>query len=731
MIVPFWKAMLVALTPWRRERLMDSLGWLTFLVVLVWFYRIPPWLWATHLPEIADGLEALWQISFWRDAVLRGKFDLVSLSGMYPLGVHQMTVAHAGLGLLLLPIALIAGSAVAVNVGFVIGLVLCFLGARFFLRQLITSSFFASIGATIFTFALGRTLHIHTHVNVSLASAFGVWMAGFLLRLRQHPHSRCAWGDAGLAGLAWSVSIIAQPYSLFLCIVLLLLLGAQWKAWKFVPVTTAIAFVVSGPVLLLLLQGRTYLSLLGPSLPEIVFYRSRLGCFVGWSGLSPWQFLRERLAACSEPHLQNWGILVLMLAAIGSVIAWRARFVRVLLIVLLSAMILALGPVWPDSPIAGDLTRTVNDFLWKVGKQTKPFLFDEYSETLKETGVPLPPILLVLFVPSYESARVSGRYSIWVGLAAVALSSLALQRLPQRWAIAIGLLWVLELLPVSRLPLSLPTEPHPAHRWAADQLRGRDFAVYSPPGIASIYSHYLAGDLHATSTIGPFLPSYIRYTHPWIEFRHTVADPPSEVLTDPTHVAILRRAQVGIVLLRLRVAELAKQNNALRFIECFKPGPNVRHYYPYTLCAFEVLPGDDFFSIQPVSGFSVFEPGLVWIEGRQAKAGWRTSQPAAQVIEITLRAFCPSDGRQSVVISLNGRPLSSHFWEGNCWERWSTLLTVSPEMLNAGWNVIEFEAATAYQPYLLIPNSGDRRYLSVAVERLRVSPASRVARWER
>lgn len=180
------------------------------------------------------------------------------------------------------------------------------------------------------------------------------------------------------------------------------------------------------------------------------------------------------------------------------------------------------------------------------------------------------------------------------------------------------------------------------------------------------------------------------------------------------------------MLLTPEAAELARQNSALRFVQCFEPEANARIYYPYTLCAFEVLPGEeDFFTIQPVSGFSGFSPDFVWIEGARAKAGWRISQPTTQTTDIPLRAFCPPGGQQSVAITLNGQHIADHTWTGNCWERWSATLTVLPEQLNAGWNTIKFEAASAAQPHLHNPNSKDQRKLSVGVERLHVSlPAS-------
>ncbi len=71
---------------------------------------------------------------------------------------------------------------------------------------------------------------------------------------------------------------------------------------------------------------------------------------------------------------------------------------------------------------------------------------------------------------------------------------------------------------------------------------------------------------------------------------------------------MLRRAQVGVILVSPKSVELAKHNTALRFVECFEPEPHQKAYYP-TLCAFELLPDPEaFFTIQPIKGFSTFEP---------------------------------------------------------------------------------------------------------------------------
>lgn len=707
------------------KRLESIFGWIIFLVTLVWFYRIPPWRWTTYLPGSGDVLEALWQTNFWRDMLISGSFQLVSPVAFYPLGMHQMVLAHVGTGLLLLPVSMIVGGIAAINVGSVAGLVLCFLGARTFLKYFTPSPLLASIGATILTFALGRTFHIHAHLNVALASAAGIWMAAMLMELRQRPSERRAWIWAIGSGICWGIAIIAQPYFIFLASVLLVLPGTQRQAWKYVPLVGISTIVTSGLLLLGVAQGTSYMISKGTSLQALTAFSATPGSYLGWSRLSVWKEPASLTAGWrrnfSEADIQNWGVLSAILAASGVILTWRAKSNRMLTGLLIITSILSFGPLWRDSPLHGDLSRQTNEWIWQLGAVLKPELFSDFSASLKGDSVPLPGMLPVLLIPRYEFARVAGRYSIWVGLTVAALGLITLSRLPHKWAIVLGCLWMIELLPVPRQPQLAPIQPHPAHEWASAQVAGQDAAVFSPPGMEFIYSHYLAGNLPGANANGPFPPAYMRYTYPWITYRNPAMDPLPEALVDPVHVAILRRAQVRIVLLRPEAASMAKQNSALRFAGCFEPDPDLSYYHS-PLCAFEVLPyTDDFFSIQPLSGFSDFEADGVWVEGTRAQAGWRTTYPATTTIDIGLRAYCPEQNKQSVVIRLNNQIVASHQWDFSCWERWDTTLTISPDQLRAGLNVITFEASLAAQPFLYDPENKDRRSLSIMVERLRVS----------
>ncbi|MGQ9815926.1 MAG: hypothetical protein ACUVR3_12390 [Candidatus Roseilinea sp.] len=516
----------------------------------MWFYRLLPWMWDAYLPGRGDPFEALWQIEFWRHALLTGEFQPVSLSAMYPLGMHHMTTAHIGISLILAPIALVTGSAVALNIGFIGGLVLCFLGARNFLRHFTASTLLAGIGATIFTFALGRTFHIHFHINIAFASAFGVWMADLLLRLRQAERRRQAWGYAICSGVLWGAAIVCQPYSLFLCGVLFLLLGNERRAWRYAPVIALSALLISAPLLIGMLQGTAHISSLGPSLFEVAYFGSAPANYLGWGDLSPWQFLKDLTRSwrrvVSEQHMQNWGALFLLLIAAGVITVWRFRYLRahgrILLALLMTSLILSLGPLWQNPPSQFDILKQVNVHLWKLGSQLKPNLFTPATEDLAANSLPLPAIVPVILAPRYEYARVSAHYSMWAGLASIAIAMLFLNRLPRGWAVAIGCLWLLELLPAPQHPQVIPAQPHPADVWAADQKEklSDDRAVFSPPGILYIYSHDLAGGLRSTSISGPFIAGYLRYMHPWIVFSSP--DPLPEALTDPAHAAILRRA---------------------------------------------------------------------------------------------------------------------------------------------------------------------------------------------
>lgn len=713
----------------KAERFESTAGWVVFLATLVWFYQVPPWMWHTHLHAGGDVIEAVWQASFWRDVLLSGSFDPVSREMVYPVGAHQFVEAHVGPGFLLLPVSLGLSSVVAVNVGFVGGFVLCFLGARRFLRFFTPSHFIASIGATAFTFALGRTFHIFQHLHVSLGSTAIVWLATALLALREQPNNPRAWMWAAGGGVCWAIAIIAQPYFVFLGAPLMLLLAHRWQTLRYTLIVAATASVISAPFLFLVNQGATYMRQLRPVISELAYFGSKPQDYVGWGQYSFWTGLAQLSKSLrnwsGEQSFQNWGIGTLVFSAIGAALLWRRRAMRVLILLILLAATLSFGPFWQPIRSQPAFLQRLNNFIWEQGIRLKPAVFTENAVSLsKSNSLPLPGILPVMLLPRYEFARVAGRYSILVSLIAVALVSVFLTRIPKRGGVVLGCLWLIELLPMPRPGIALPATPHPAHKWASRQLVGQESAIFiTSPLVRSLpllYSGYLANRLPSANMILSFVPEHLSYMLPWF-FGN-----PSEVgalLSDPGQVAWLRRAQVKIIFTTPDAVEAAKRNHALQFVRCFESEAQQRRYYP-ALCAFEVLPDpEEFFTILPITGFSTFEPRWVWIEGTYAQAGWWIDRPSPRRLDITLRAYCPPEGEQTATIKLNGQLLTTYHWIGNCWEAQHAQLTLAARQLRSGLNRLEIEAASAAQPYLYDPQSRDRRHLSILVEQLRLTRA--------
>lgn len=730
-------------SPEHRDRLEQVLGMLLFVLYLAWFYRVPPWLWFSHLPKYGDVVEALWQIEFWRNAVVRGELNPVSYAAMWPIGTHLFTIAHNGVALLLLPVALLFGSTFAVNFGFVASHVLSFAGSTLLLKQFTRSPLLASIGSIIATFALGRTVSTYWYLNVSLATALGPWLL-WLAHRTANSTGVVSRSLAIFSGLIWGASIVAQPYYAFIFGIALLVVAN--KRLGYLIGSAIAAALVAAPYLIMMRSGQNFMVTLPPNLENITFalngipmQQASLYSVVGWS-YSPWQesvrLTHElRRHAPGETHVQRWGILVWLFTLLGALVTIRRRMRPLLTItvLLLVALILSLGPFWINAPLPGGILTALNQPLWEIGSIFKPHLFDEHSaQLLVNTALPLPSSLLYAVVPYYEMARVPGRFLILVGYAAVILSIVFLSKLPPVPKTLLGVVWLVELLPLPTSVLPAPPTPHPAHRWVAQNYNDPAHGVLSPAGPLWVYSAHLA-KIKGTGTLGSFMPAYALYTAPWIYFSHHPYIRDEQTLTNPDLVNILVRAQVKVVLLTPKESEAAQRNPYLRFIRCFSEegGP---FKYGTPLCAFEVTksPAEVSINVQPTRGFSGFEIGLdkpdrlIWVDNHEAEAeaGWWLTDTSDHVLEMTFRAFCPRGQSQSAKVFVNEAPVAQLSWSGDCWEQRTAMAVLPRDLLKSGWNVIRIKAASAARPAEHLEGSTDRRWLSVAVERLHLRTSS-------
>lgn len=713
----------------RHKSLIENIaGWLIFTVFLIWFYRVPPWMWSTHLPQYGDVVEALWQTDFWRRAIHSGELDLVSFAAMWPIGTHIFSIAHNGVGLLLLLVSIPFGSISAVNLGFILGFVLSFAGFKRLLERLECPPLLASVGGTLINFAFGKSFSNHWHLNIVLSVSLSIWSIVFAISLIQSTDQKHKTVYALLSGVFWGIAIVLQAYFVFLLLIVMLILLRGRDNLKFFLKIAGTAGLISLPYLVLLRQGAEYMSSFPQSLRGISHYSADVLSLVGWR-LTAWHELQVLTShiLVDEKVPQNWGVMVWILTCLGVVVLVKERSALKISVLglLIIAFILSLGPFWVSPPFHAEWIVSVNKAIWHVGELLKPRLFNFRSVDLAEQVIPLPALPLYLFVPYYEMARVPERYTIIVGFAAVIISMNFIKRLPPGWQFFVCALWLLELIPMPTNLLIAPSVPHPAHAWFAQKYTGYTGAL-SPAGAEWIYSSHLAG-VRGTGTIGPFKPAYTFYTVPWINFSHGLYQIDGETLSNPALVDVLVRAQVRIVLLNLEESRAASANTHLRHIQCFEAdSPEYDYLRRTTLCAFEVIKssGDVDINIQPRRGFWPFEsrpdaPGqIIWMRDQEAEAGWWLSRLDEHVLEVKLRAFCPRGVGQTADILVNARPAARLQWSAECWEPRAVSISLPSTMLRQGWNSIVIKAANVARPRDHVEGSLDARTLSVAVERL-------------
>jgi len=92
------------------------------------------------------------------------------------------------------------------------------------------------------------------------------------------------------------------------------------------------------------------------------------------------------------------------------------------------------------------------------------------------------------------------------------------------------------------------------------------------------------------------------------------------------------------------------------------------------------------------------------------------------ILEVKAIPVCPPNKTQTVRLWLNGQLLTEHKWV-DCNQPWEAQITISPEQLLEGWNLLEAEAEHGVVPAEVFPGNDDRRTLFVGFQRLLIRPA--------
>ena len=425
---------------WRRQ-----LGWqhagvllLYALLTLAMTWPLVLHLGTGVLGPPGDNLEYVWKLWWFKEALWERGVSPLSHPGVfypfgYPLALGETTMVHTVLGL---PLTLVLGEVAAYNVMMCLSFVLSGYGLFVLLRELDCLPAAAIIGGAIFAFAPYRLAHLgagHLPLMGTGWVPLTFWALERLLK-------RASWRYALLAGFffallalsSWYYALMAAPFVLLY----VLLRVRPWRT-LFRPALLAklagaalVALIVVAPAALptLRLAARDQLGH-GASFKYIDLWSASPTDFFLPGGMhSLWgAAVTKSLPQNIQEHQLYLGAVALVLAGIGLIIRRTRRLTWVYALLGAVGFVLALGTtlhvkgdplyVAVSPAIDGVFTRLMDTLTsrWALNK------LDYGSLRLANAIViPMPTLLLYLFVPLMGAMRVWARFGL-VTLLAVAV----------------------------------------------------------------------------------------------------------------------------------------------------------------------------------------------------------------------------------------------------------------------------------------------------------------------
>jgi len=393
------------------------------------------------------------------------------------------------------------------------------------------------------------------------------------------------------------------------------------------------------------------------------------------------------------------------------------------------SLVLSLGLLlkWNGQPVQLSGNSLFNEILWRVGHALKPEFFPTvlpYPDF--HSGIPLPSLVLSIFVPFWESARVMSRYALVGMLGAVTLAAMALQKLPASARILLALFWVIEVLPSptnSGRPVAF--QLHPAYTWLMAQPleTGEGILDMEPPTVSIEGSIPIATLLHGVPTaagVGSFWPEHTFRL--WEIFL-----PEGEALARPQTGDLLWQYHIRYLFLHFRgnkdqaqkMWDMIAENPAFHQVGCFDPVAGDSPW-PYSICVAEVNKPVSPFNVILRAGWSVPEPWGIWSEGPVSELEWLATTRQDHHLKFEAFPLCAPYQHQQLTVKVNGESVSSYQWE-NC-ETMEVDLLIPASLIAMGWNQITFEYAYALTPAEVTEGQNvDFRLLGVGFVKLEIS----------
>jgi len=390
---------------------------------------------------------------------------------------------------------------------------------------------------------------------------------------------------------------------------------------------------------------------------------------------------------------------------------------------------------WNGQPVQWPALRLLNQALWQVGHSLKPgFFVDAQPPAPFADAIPLPALLLSIFVPFWERGRVFARYALAASVAVLLLAGMALVEVRRLWpnrpiaglALQLVLAGVLlfEIVPPPLETLPFPPEGHQAYTWLSQQsMPGQGIAtVFAAHPSALVLSNHgynlLAPSYHKQATVAGAAGVRPRHTDILNEWLATHEHP----FWQPDFAQILRSYRVKYIVMEMmgewepglwQEAQAAKE---IKPVSCF-PGPEGVSPWNWPICILEVLPPrSPEINVLLHDGWSGQEDWGVWAEGTQSDAQFIATSRVPVRLDLAVFPLCVPGKNQRISLDVNGTAVADHEWR-DC-EPWNTSVDIPEALVRVGFNDLTLRSAYAEPP----PQAGgsDPRKLSVGFSRLKV-----------
>jgi hypothetical protein len=705
-------------------------------MVLLWGWRVGDVF--RSVPAYGDVLEVLWGIEWYRDSLfVNHRSPLFTPLVFHPGGWHTATLAHTPLLFVLgVPLYTLGGVAFAYNALCIVSFFVAFAGCQRFAR-LYASGFAATLAALVFTFLGFRWLRVGGHLHTAWTSSLLPWLLWGLDRLRRVDTAGLGKRWLLFCGLCWGMMICFSLYGLFLGVICFAIWGGELLRFRRLRQAAGIltvALLVAAPVVLLYWIGVQADGTTSFGIESVWSWGASLNSLFVPSLFQPLAPIRRFArwvyeGRINESAAANLGLVTLCLAVSGLITSrvWRGR--QGLLGVTAIGLTLALGLTlrWNGESVPCRLFQPVTVLIWRLGYLIKPALFGGPIPSAPfEGSVPLPGLFLTAVVPFWESARTMSRYALVGGLGLIVLAAMGLQRLPRWLRYFVALVWLVEVLPAPTGSVPVPTAPHPAYAWVAQQpTGGQGILDLEDPGMVWGGEILYATHFHGVPTaagMGSFLPEPAR---PLWEFF--LLD--KQGMTTPKIAHILSRYEIRYVLVHIRGDEeralwrTLSANPALDAVGCFEPLPTPSPW-DYPICIARVrAPSVPTINVYLEGGWSAPEDWGVWAEGESSQAEWVAT--AIDEYRLSVEAFphCVPNEQQGIRIEVNGVLVGMHTWQ-DC-ETWVETLQIPRSAVQIDWNELSLKYAYSARPVDVTNSvSGDRRDLSVGFTRINVERQS-------